>query len=42
MWELIDDHLDVRTAAVSVVIIVFTLAMMILTNRFTGVASQGR
>lgn len=42
LWELIDDHLDVRTAAVSGVIVFVTLLIMIISDRFTGVARQVR
>lgn len=40
LWELIDNQLDVRTAAVSGVIVVFTLALMVLAERFAGITKQ--
>jgi putative spermidine/putrescine transport system permease protein len=40
LWELIDNQLDVRTAAVSGVIVVLTLVLMILAERFSGITRQ--
>jgi putative spermidine/putrescine transport system permease protein len=40
LWELIDNQLDVRTAAVSSVIVLFTLALMLLAERFAGITRQ--
>ena len=36
MWQIIDNDLDVRTAAVSGVLVAFTIALMILAERFAG------
>jgi putative spermidine/putrescine transport system permease protein len=42
LWQQIDTNLDVRTAAASGVIIVFTLLLMILTERMAGLTQQMR
>jgi putative spermidine/putrescine transport system permease protein len=42
LWQQIDTNLDVRTAAVSGLIIVFTLILMILTERMAGLTRQMR
>ena len=40
MWEIIEQNLDVRAAAASGVIVIFTLSMMIVAERFAGLSSQ--
>ena len=40
MWEIIEQNLDVRAAAASGVIVIFTLLMMIIAERFAGLSSQ--
>jgi len=40
LWELIDNQLDVRTAAVSGVIVILTLFLMMLAERFGGITRQ--
>ena len=42
LWQQIETNLDVRTAAASGVIILFTLVLMILAERFAGLTSQMR
>ena len=42
LWQQIDTNLDVRTAAVSGLIIAFTLILMILTERMAGLTRQMR
>ncbi|MBI4365755.1 MAG: ABC transporter permease [Deltaproteobacteria bacterium] len=42
LWQQIETNLDVRTAAASGVIIVFTLLLMIITERLTGLTRQMR
>jgi putative spermidine/putrescine transport system permease protein len=42
LWQQIETNLDVRTAAVSGVIIVFTLALMIVAERLAGLTRQMR
>ena len=42
MWQQIESNLDVRTAAVSGVIVVFTLALMIVAERTAGLTRQMR
>jgi putative spermidine/putrescine transport system permease protein len=42
LWQQIDTNLDVRTAAVSGVIIVFTLILMLVTERMAGLTRQMR
>jgi putative spermidine/putrescine transport system permease protein len=40
LWELIDNQLDVRTAAVSGLIVLLTLIVMVLAERFAGITKQ--
>ena len=40
LWQQIDTNLDVRTAAASGVIIVFTIALMVLAERLAGLTRQ--
>ena len=40
MWQIIDNDLDVRTAAVSGVLIAFTIVLMFLAERFAGLTRQ--
>jgi putative spermidine/putrescine transport system permease protein len=40
LWQQIDTNLDVRTAAVSGLIIVFTVALMVVAERFAGLSRQ--
>jgi putative spermidine/putrescine transport system permease protein len=40
MWQIIDNDLDVRTAAVSGVLIAFTVVLMFLAERFAGLTRQ--
>ena len=40
LWEIIDTNLDVRTAAASSVLIVFTLVLMLVAERFAGLTRQ--
>jgi len=40
MWQIIDNDLDVRTAAVSGLLIAFTLVLMIAAERFAGLTRQ--
>jgi putative spermidine/putrescine transport system permease protein len=40
MWQIIDNDLDVRTAAVSGVLVAFTIVLMILAERFAGLTRQ--
>ncbi len=42
LWQQIESNLDVRTAAVSGVIVVFTLALMIIAERTAGLTRQMR
>jgi len=42
LWEIIETNLDVRTAAASGVIVVATLALMIIAERFAGLTKQLR
>jgi len=42
LWQQIDTNLDVRTAAASGLIIVFTLVLMIVTERMAGLTRQMR
>src|SRR3984893_3372619 len=42
LWQQIETNLDVRTAAVSGVIVVITLLLMLVAERFAGVTSQMR
>jgi putative spermidine/putrescine transport system permease protein len=40
MWQIIDNDLDVRTAAVSGVLVAFTVVLMVLAERFAGLTRQ--
>jgi putative spermidine/putrescine transport system permease protein len=42
LWQQIDTNLDVRTAAVSGLIVIATLVLMIVTERFAGLTRQLR
>lgn len=42
LWEIIETNLDVRTAAASGVIVMATLVLMILAERFAGLTKQLR
>ncbi len=42
LWQQIDFNLDVRTAAVSGLIVILTLAVMLAAERFAGLTSQMR
>ncbi len=42
LWQQIESNLDVRTAAASGLIVIFTLIVMILAERFAGLTSQMR
>jgi putative spermidine/putrescine transport system permease protein len=42
LWQQIDTNLDVRTAAVSGVIVIATLALMVLAERFAGLTRRMR
>ena len=42
LWQQIETNLDVRTAAVSGVIIVLTLALVIIAERLAGLTRQLR
>jgi putative spermidine/putrescine transport system permease protein len=42
LWQQIETNLDVRTAAVSGVIVVITLLLMLVAERFAGLTSQMR
>lgn len=42
LWELIDNQLDVRTAAAAGVIVIVTLLLMVLAERFAGITRQLR
>ena len=42
LWQQIETNLDVRTAAVSCVIIILTLVLMVLAERFAGLTRQMR
>lgn len=42
LWQQIESNLDVRTAAVSGVIVIFTLALMIVAERTAGLTRQMR
>src|SRR2546429_105302 len=42
LWQQIETNLDVRTAAVSGVIVVLTLLLMLLAERFAGLTRQMR
>ena len=40
MWEIIEQNLDVRAAAASGVIVIFTLLIIIVAERFAGLSRQ--
>jgi putative spermidine/putrescine transport system permease protein len=40
LWQQIDTNLDVRTAAISGAIVVFTIVLMMLAERFAGLSRQ--
>jgi putative spermidine/putrescine transport system permease protein len=40
LWQQIDTNLDVRTAAISGVIIIVTIVLMVLAERFAGLSRQ--
>ena len=40
LWQQIETNLDVRTVAVSGLIVVATLLLMLLAERFAGLSSQ--
>jgi putative spermidine/putrescine transport system permease protein len=40
LWQQIDTNLDVRTAAVSGLIVIATIALMVLAERFAGLSRQ--
>jgi putative spermidine/putrescine transport system permease protein len=40
LWQQIDTNLDVRTAAISGVIIIVTIVLMLLAERFAGLSRQ--
>jgi len=40
MWQIIDNDLDVRTAAVSGVLVACTIVLMVLAERFAGLSRQ--
>jgi putative spermidine/putrescine transport system permease protein len=40
MWQIIDNDLDVRTAAVSGVLVAFTILLMLAAERFAGLTRQ--
>ena len=42
LWQQIDTNLDVRTASASGVIIIITLALMVLAEKFAGLTRQMR
>src|SRR6266849_460959 len=42
LWQQIETNLDVRTAAASGVIVILTLVLMLLAERFAGLTSQMR
>jgi putative spermidine/putrescine transport system permease protein len=42
LWQQIETNLDVRTAAASSVIVILTLVLMLLAERFAGLTSQMR
>ena len=42
LWQQIDTNLDVRTAAASGLIVIFTLALMLIAERFAGFTRQMR
>jgi putative spermidine/putrescine transport system permease protein len=40
LWQIIDTDLDVRTAAASGVLIVATIVLMVIAERFAGLSKQ--
>jgi putative spermidine/putrescine transport system permease protein len=42
LWQQIDTNLDVRTAAISGLIVIATLILMALVERFAGLTRQMR
>jgi putative spermidine/putrescine transport system permease protein len=42
LWQQIETNLDVRTAAVSGLIVIFTLVLMLAAERFAGLTRQMR
>jgi putative spermidine/putrescine transport system permease protein len=42
LWQQIDTNLDVRTAAASGVIVIFTLVLMLIAERLAGITQQMR
>jgi len=40
LWQQIDTNLDVRTAAVSGLIVIATIVLMVLAERFAGLSRQ--
>jgi putative spermidine/putrescine transport system permease protein len=42
LWQQIDSNLDVRTAAASGLIVIFTLALMLIVERMVGLTRQLR
>jgi putative spermidine/putrescine transport system permease protein len=42
LWQQIETHLDVRTAAASGVIVIVTLILMALAERFFGLTQRFR
>jgi len=42
LWQQIETNLDVRTAAVSGLIVIFTLILMLLAERLAGLTRQMR
>jgi putative spermidine/putrescine transport system permease protein len=42
LWQQIDTNLDVRTAAASGLIVIFTLALMLIAERLAGLTRQIR
>ena len=42
LWQQIETNLDVRTAAVSGLIVMFTLILMLLAERLAGLTRQMR
>jgi putative spermidine/putrescine transport system permease protein len=40
LWQQIDTNLDVRTAAISGVIVIVTILLMLLAERFAGLSRQ--
>jgi putative spermidine/putrescine transport system permease protein len=42
LWQQIDSNLDVRTAAASGLIVIFTLALMLIVERMVGLTRQMR